>query len=86
MVLLWKWEMLLSFAVSHAIQKLPVLCHASHLGVACLLWKQGARVRAAAFGNPEKPWDTRADSTFPLACNWSKNDLDHMFDHSWKIS
>ena len=54
--------------------------------VARLLWEQGARVRAAVLGKPGKPWDTRADSTFPLAYNWSKNDLDHMFDHNWKIS
>ena len=50
------------------------------------VWEQGARVRAAVLGKPGKPWDTRADSTFPLAYNWSKNDLDHMFDHNWKIS
>ena len=54
--------------------------------VARLLWEQGARVRATAIGKPGNPWDTRADSTFPLACNWSKNDLDHMFDHNWKTS
>ena len=50
------------------------------------IWEQGARVRATAIGKPGNPWDTRADSTFPLACNWSKNDLDHMFDHNWKTS
>ena len=49
------------------------------------VWEQDARVRAAILGNPGKPWDTRTDSTFPHACNWSKNDLDHMFDHNWKI-
>ena len=54
--------------------------------VARQLWEQGARVRATAIGKPGNPWDTRADSTFPLACNWSKNDLDHMFDHNWKTS
>ena len=50
------------------------------------VWEREARVRATALGKPEKPWDTWADSTFPLAGNWSKIGVDHMFDHNWKIS
>ena len=52
--------------------------------IAGLLWEREARVRAEALGNPGKPWDTWADSTFPLADNWSKIGVDHMFDHNWK--
>ena len=54
--------------------------------VARLLWEREAQVRAVALGKPGKPWDTWADSTFPLAGNWSKIGVDHMFDHNWKIS
>ena len=50
------------------------------------VWEREARVRVSAHGNPAKPWDVWVDSTFPLACNWSKNDHDHMFDHNWKTS
>ena len=50
------------------------------------VWEREAQVRAAAIGKPGKPWDTWADSTFPLAGNWSKIGVDHMFDHNWKIS
>ena len=50
--------------------------------VARLLWEREAQVRAEALGNPGKPWDTWADSTFPLADNWSKIGVDHMFDHN----
>ena len=45
-----------------------------------------AQVRAVALGKPGKPWESWADSTFPLAGNWSKIGVDHMFDHNWKIS
>ena len=54
--------------------------------VARLLWEREARVRVSPYGNPAKPWGVWVDSAFPLACNWSKNDLDHMFDHNWKTS
>ena len=54
--------------------------------VARLLWEREARVRAEVLGDPGKPWDTWADSTFPLASNWSKTGADPIFDHSWKIS
>ncbi len=54
--------------------------------VAHVIWERDARVRATAFGKPGNPWDTWADSTFPLAGNWSKIGVDHMFDHNWKIS
>ena len=54
--------------------------------VARLLWEREARVRATALGKPGKPWDSWADSTFPVAGNWSKIGVDHMFDHNWKIS
>src|SRR5699024_2684328 len=54
--------------------------------VARLLWVREAQVRAVALGKPGKPWDSWADSTFPLAGNWSKIGVDHMFDHNWKIS
>ena len=54
--------------------------------VLCLLWEREARVRVSTLGKPGKPWGVWVDSTFPFACNWSKNDLDHMFDHNWKIS
>ena len=50
------------------------------------VWEREARVRAEVLGKPGKPWDTWADSTFPLAGNWSKIGVDHMFDHNWKIS
>ena len=46
------------------------------------VWEREAQVRAEALGNPGKPWDTWADSTFPLADNWSKIGVDHMFDHN----
>ena len=49
-------------------------------------WEREARVRAAAIGKPGKPWDSWADSIFPLAGNWSKIGVDHMFDHNWKTS
>ena len=52
--------------------------------VARQLWELEAQVRAVALGKPGKPWDTWADSIYCLAGNWSKNDLDHMFDHNWK--
>ena len=54
--------------------------------VSRLVWEREAQVRAVALGKPGKPWDTWADSTFPLAGNWSKIGVDHMFDHNWKIS
>ena len=54
--------------------------------VARLLWEREAQVRAVALGKPGKPWESWADSTFPLAGNWSKIGVDHMFDHNWKIS
>ena len=54
--------------------------------VAHVIWEREARVRAEVLGNPGKPWDAWADSTFPLAGNWSKIGVDHMFDHNWKIS
>ena len=50
------------------------------------VWEREAQVRAVALGKPGKPWDSWADSTFPLAGNWSKIGVDHMFDHNWKIS
>jgi len=50
--------------------------------VARLLWEQEAGVRAAVLGKPGTPWDTWADSTFPLAGNWSKTGVDHILDHS----
>ena len=53
--------------------------------VARLLWEREAQVRAAALGKPRNPWDTWADSTSPIAGNWSKIGVDHMFDHNWKI-
>ena len=52
--------------------------------VARLLWEREAWVRAAALGKPGKPWESWVDSTFPLAGNWSKIGVDHMFDHNWK--
>ena len=48
-------------------------------------WEREAQVRATALRKPGKPWNTWADSTFPLAGNWSKIGVDHMFDHNWKI-
>ena len=54
--------------------------------VARLLWEREARVRAEVLGKPGKPWDSRADGTFPLAGNWSKIGVDHMFYHNWKTS
>ena len=54
--------------------------------VARVVWEREARVRGKVLGNLGKPWDTKADSTFPLAGNWSKIGVDHMFDHNWKIS
>ena len=51
-----------------------------------MIWEREARVRAKVLRNPGKPWDTWADGTFPLAGNWSKIGVDHMFDHNWKIS
>ena len=54
--------------------------------VARLLWEREAQVRAVALGKPRKSWDSWADSTFPVAGNWSKIGVDHMFDHNWKIS
>ena len=54
--------------------------------VAHVIWERDARVRATAFGKPGNPWDTWADSTFPLAGNWSKIGVDHMFDHNQKTS
>ena len=56
------------------------------VGAARLLWEREAQVRAVALGKPGKPWESWADSTFPLAGNWSKIGVDHMFDHNWKIS
>ena len=53
--------------------------------VARLLWEREAQVRAVALGKPGKPWDSRLDSIFILAGNWSKIGVDHMFDHNWKI-
>ncbi len=53
--------------------------------VARLLWERETQVRAADFGKPGKSWGPRSDSTFPLAGNWSKIGVDHMFDHNWKI-
>lgn len=50
--------------------------------VARVVWEREAEVRAAVFGKPGTPWDTWAVSTFPLAGNWSKTGVDHMFDHS----
>ena len=49
--------------------------------VSRLIWVREARVRAEVPKNPGKPWDTWADSTFPLAGNWSKIGVDHIFDH-----
>ena len=54
--------------------------------VSRLVWEREAQVRAAALGKPRNPWDTWADSTSPIAGNWSKIGVDHMFDHNWKIS
>lgn len=51
-----------------------------------VFWEREARVRVSTLGKPGKPWDSWAYSTFSLACNWSKNDHDHMFDHNWKTS
>ena len=51
-----------------------------------MIWERGAQVRASVLRNPGKPWGSWADSTFPLAGNWSKIGVDHMFDHNWKIS
>ena len=48
------------------------------------LWEREAEVRTALLGKPGEPWDTWADSAFPLAGNWSKTGVDHMFDHNWK--
>ena len=53
--------------------------------VARVVWEREARVRAEVLGKPGKPWDSRADGTFPLAGNWSKIGVDHMYDHNWKI-
>ena len=50
--------------------------------VARVVWEQEARVRAAALGKPGSPWDTRNNSSFPLAGNWPKIGVDHMFDHN----
>ena len=52
--------------------------------VARLLWEREARVRATAHGKPGNPWGSRPNNTFPLAGNWSKIGVDHMFDHNWK--
>ena len=52
--------------------------------VARLLWEREAWVRASVLGTPGKPWGSKPNSTFPLAGNWSKNGVDHMFDHIWK--
>ena len=49
-----------------------------------MIWEREAQVRAAVPGKPGKPWDSRLDSIFPLAGNWSKIGVDHMFDHNWK--
>ena len=54
--------------------------------VAHVIWEREAQVRAVALGKPGKTWESWADSTFPLAGNWSKIGVDHMFDHNWKIS
>ena len=54
--------------------------------VSRLVWEREAQVRAVALGKPGKTWESWADSTFPLAGNWSKIGVDHMFDHNWKIS
>ena len=51
-----------------------------------MIWEREAQVRAVALGKPGKPWESWADSTLPLAGNWSKIGVDHMFDHNWKIS
>ena len=51
-----------------------------------MIWEREAQVRAVALGKPGKTWESWADSTFPLAGNWSKIGVDHMFDHNWKIS
>lgn len=48
------------------------------------IWEREARVRVSTLGNPAKPWGVWVDSTFPLAGNWSKIGVDHMFDHNWK--
>ena len=67
-----------------------IMAEIEYPGVAQLvgrdIWEREARVRAEVLGKPEKPWDTWADSTFPLAGNWSKIGVDHMFDHNWKTS
>ena len=51
-----------------------------------MIWEREAQVRAVALGKPGKPWDSWADIIFPVAGNWSKIGVDHMFDHNWKIS
>ena len=50
------------------------------------IWEREAGVRVSTLEKTGKPWESWADSTFPLAGNWSKIGVDHMFDHNWKIS
>jgi len=50
--------------------------------IARLLWEREAEVRTALLEKPGKPWAAKADRLLPLAGNWSKIGVDHMFDHS----
>ena len=53
-------------------------------GIARVVWEREAEVRTALLGKPGTPWAAKADSLSPLAGNWSKIGVDHMFDHIWK--
>ncbi len=52
------------------------------LSVRHLVWELEAWVRGAAFGKSGSLWDTWDDGVFPIADNWPKIGVDHMFDHS----
>ena len=50
--------------------------------VARLLWELEAWVRGTVPRKPGSPWGTWDGGIFPLAGNWSKIGVDHMFDRN----